>query len=452
MPQRKHTRPNVLFIICHDLGTQLGCYGDPSLRTANLDSLAEAGVRFDNYFSTTPLCSPSRGSILTGRYPHSNGLNGLTHRGFSLNPGERCLPELLAEAGYDTLLFGFQHEATDPGRLGYRWVSERGQPARCALITPKVAEFLRGYAGGGRAAPFFAMVGYSEVHRDFKQEWYQPDDPAKAFLPPYLTDTPEAREDFADFHGLIHAADASVGDLLRTLAETGLAEDTWVIFTTDHGVPFPRAKSTLYDPGIRTALIMRWPAGFASGRGRPGAQRGAREAGRLGARRGRGELLSNVDLLATLLDAAGVAVPPTVQGRSFWPLLAGGRYQKRDCIFAEKTYHDTYDPMRAVRSERYKYIRSYERRPWLPLPSDIRRSLSGRAMPAKYREPRDPEELYDLTCDPVEMENLAGKPEHEEVRRDLAGQLTRWQEETQDPLLVGSMPAPEGARVDPVPW
>ena len=447
MPQGKHTRPNVLFIICHDLGTQLGCYGDPSLRTTNLDSLTETGVRFDNYFCTTPLCSPSRGSILTGRYPHSNGLNGLTHRGFSLNPDERCLPELLAEAGYDTLLFGFQHEASDPRRLGYRWVSERGEPARCALITPKVAEFLRGYAGGarqpdagGREAPFLAMVGFSEVHRDFKHECYQPDDPAKVFLPPYLTDTPEVREDFADFHGLIHAADASVGDLLQTLAETGLAEDTWVIFTTDHGVPFPRAKSTLYDPGIRTALIMRWPAGFAGGRGRPPA------------RRGRGELLSNIDLLPTLLEAAGLAIPPAVQGRSFWPLLAGGRYQKRDCVFAEKTYHDTYDPMRAIRTERYKYIRSYERRPWLPLPTDIRRSLSGRAMPAKYREPRDPEELYDLTCDAVEMDNLAGKPEHEEVRRNLADRLTHWQQETQDPLLRGPMPAPEGAHVDPVPW
>jgi N-sulfoglucosamine sulfohydrolase len=452
MPAEKGTRPNVLFIICHDLGTQLGCYGDPSLRTANLDSLADAGVRFDNYFCTTPLCSPSRGSILTGRYPHSNGLNGLTHRGFCLNPDERCLPELLAEAGYDTRLFGFQHEAADPRRLGYHWVSERGEPARCALITPKVVEFLRGYAGGGRTAPFFTMVGFSEVHRDFKHEWYQPDDPAKVFLPPYLPDMPEVREDFADFHGLIHAADASVGDLLRALAETGLAESTWVIFTTDHGVPFPRAKSTLYDPGTRTALIMRWPAGFAGGRGRPGAQRGAREAGRLGARRGRGELLSNIDLLPTLLEAAGLAIPQAVQGRSFWPLLAGGRCRKRDSIFAEKTYHDTYDPMRAIRTERYKYIRSYEHRPWLPLPTDIRRSLSGRAMAAKYREPRDPEELYDLARDPLEMENLAGRPEHEAVRQELSRQLTRWQEETQDPLLAGPMSAPDGARVDEVPW
>jgi len=433
MAQRKSTRPNILFIICHDLGTQLGCYGDPSLRTVHLDRFAKAGVRFDNYFCTTPLCSPSRASILTGRYPHSNGVNGLTHRGFSLNSDERCLPELLAEAGYDTFLFGFQHEASDPRRLGYGWVSERGEPPRCALVTPKVTEFLRTRAGSQGKAPFFAMVGFSEVHRDFKQEFYQPDDPAKVFLPPYLRDTPEVREDFADFHGLIHAADASVGDLLRTLAESGFAESTWVIFTTDHGIPFPRAKSTLYDPGIRTALIMRWPAGFAGGRQF-------------------GELLSNIDLHPTILEAAGLAVPRAVEGRSFWPLVAGGRYQKRDCIFTEKTYHDTYDPMRAIRTERYKYIRSYERRPWLPLPTDIRRSLSGRAMPAKYRAPRDPEELYDLARDPSEMENLAGKPEAEDVRRELARQLTRWQEETRDPLLRGPMPAPAGARVDPVPW
>jgi len=426
-------RPNVLFIILHDLGTWLGCYGDPSLRTTNLDRLAEEGVRFDNYFCTTPLCSPSRGSIMTGRHPHVNGLNGLVHRGFSLNARERCLPQLLTEAGYETLLFGFQHEARDPARLGYQWVSDRQEANQCRFVTPLAADFLRERAGSGKKAPFFAMVGYQEVHRGFKQECYTPDDPADVSVPAYLPDTPEVREDIADFHGIIHAADTCVGELLKTLDETGLTENTWVIFTTDHGAAFPRAKSTLYDPGIRTACIMRRPARFGGGRVH-------------------GHLLSNVDMLPTLLEAADVSIPENVQGRSFLPLLTGGDYRRRDCIYAEKTYHDIYDPIRAIRTERYKYIRSYERRPWLPLPSDVRRSPSARSMPAKYREPRDPEELYDLDRDPLEMTNLIGDPEYKDVHRRLRDQLERWQQETNDPILLGPVELPEGGRIDPVPW
>ena len=163
-------RPNVLFVILHDLGTQLGCYGDPSLRTPNVDGLAAEGVRFENYFCTTPLCSPSRGSIMTGRHPHCNGLNGLVHRGFSLDSDEQALPQLLAKAGYETLLFGFQHEARDPARLGYQWISDRQRPFRCAHVTPLAVDFLRERASSGERQPFFAMVGWSEVHRPFKQE------------------------------------------------------------------------------------------------------------------------------------------------------------------------------------------------------------------------------------------------------------------------------------------
>jgi arylsulfatase A-like enzyme len=294
-------------------------------------------------------------------------------------------------------------------------------------------DFLKERARSDEKAPFLAMVGYTEVHRPFKQECYTPDDPAQVLLPAYLPDTPEVREDVADFHGLIHAADECVGELVKALDETGLAENTWVVFTTDHGAAFPRAKSTLYDPGIRTACIMRWPLGFEGGRTYS-------------------HLLSNVDMLPTLLEGAGVGAPENVEGRSFLPLLAGGDYEPRDCVYAEKTYHDIYDPMRAVRTERYKYIRSYEHRPWLPLPSDIRRSLSGRSMSAAYREPRDPGELYDLDTDPLEMTNLIGNPEYEEQHRQLAARLTAWQEETNDPILLGPMELPENGRVDPIPW
>jgi arylsulfatase A-like enzyme len=432
VPTPNDQRPNILFVILHDLGTHLGCYGNPSLRTTNIDQLAAEGVRLENYFCTTPLCSPSRASILTGRHPHQNGMNGLVHRGFSLKPSEQCLPKLLGEAGYRTLLFGFQHEARDPSRLGYQWVSDRQLPNGCATVTPMVLEFLRQEGRSSRRQPFFAMVGFQEVHRPFKGDRYTPDDPAAVHVPPYLPDTPEVREDLADFHGLIHAVDACVGAMTEELSASGLAENTWVIFTTDHGIAFPRAKSTLYDPGVRTACLMRWPAGLEGGRTFS-------------------QLLSNIDLLPTILRAIGASAPETVAGRSFFPLLADEEYQQRDCVFLEKSYHDIYDPIRAIRTERHKYIRNYEERPWLPLPSDIARSPSARTLRPEANDRRPAEELYDLKSDPLEATNLIGEPQLQDTLTDLRARMERWQRDTDDPILKGPIPLPAGARIDPAP-
>jgi len=419
--------PNILIIICHDLGQQLGSYGDPSLRTSNLDRLAEEGVRFENHFCTTPLCSPSRGSIITGRYPHTNGLIGLAHRGFDLNEGEMTVAHLLKAQGYETHLFGLEHEAREPDivKLGYEFI-HRERPFKCANVTPILVEFLKARAAK-EGRPFFAMTGYSEVHRRFDQEEYTPDDPKEVFIPPYLPDTPEVRLDIAQFHGLIHAVDSCVAEILGTLEEEGLAQNTWVIFTTDHGIAFPRAKSTLYDPGIKTALIMRWPKGFVGGK----VYR---------------ELMSNVDLLPTILEAIGAPIRENIEGKSFLALLRGQEYQPREEIFAEKTYHDIYDPIRAIRTKRFKYIRSFEKMPDLPLPSDIRKSLSARSIPQAFKGERAPVELYHLEADPNEMNNLAGKDEYAEIEKELSARLTKWLEETEDPILKGPIPAPPGAK------
>jgi arylsulfatase A-like enzyme len=236
------------------------------------------------------------------------------------------------------------------------------------------------------------------------------------------------RLDFAQFHGLIHAVDECVGKILKTLEAEGLAEDTWVIFTTDHGIAFPRAKSTLYDPGIKTALIMRWPRGFAGSKVYK-------------------ELFSNIDLLPTILEAIGVEVPESIQGKSFLGLLQGRKFKPREEIFAEKTYHDIYDPIRAIRTTRFKYIRSFEKMPNLPLPSDIRRSLSARSVPEEFKGERPPVELYDLEADPDEMNNLVGGPAYAEIEKELDARLTKWLEETNDPILKGPIPAPPGAKV-----
>ena len=345
--------PNILIIICHDLGQQLGSYGDPSLKTYNLDRLAEEGVRFENHFCTTPTCSPSRGSIMTGRYPHTNGLIGLAHRNFDLNEGEVTMAHLLKAQGYETHLFGLEHEAREPdiAKLGYEFLHRKKDSPRfrCAVVTPYLLEFLKA-RNGKEERPFFGMTGYIETHSPYDQEGYTPDDPKEVFIPPYLPDTPKVRLNIAQFHGLIHAVDGCVGEILKVLEERGLAEDTWVIFTADHGIGFPRAKGTLYDPGLKTALIMRWPKGFAGGKVYT-------------------ELLNNLDLLPTILEAVGAPIPENIQGKSFLALLQAREYRPRGEIFAESNYHVTYNPMRAVRTSRFKYIRNFDLRPDLPPPS-----------------------------------------------------------------------------------
>jgi len=412
--------PNILIIICHDLGQQLGCYGDPSLRTHNLDRLAQEGVRFENHFATTPTCSPSRGSIMTGRYPHTNGLIGLAHRGFDLNEGEVTMAHHLKAKGYETHLFGLEHEAREPdiAKLGYEFIHRKKDTPRfrCEVVTPYLLEFLN-TRNGKETRPFFAMTGYIETHSPYDYEGYKPDDPKEVFIPPYLPDTPEVRLKMAKFHGSIHLVDYWVGKILKLLEEKGLGENTWVIFTTDHGIGFPRAKGTLYDPGLKTSLIMRWPKGFAGGKVYT-------------------EILNNLDLLPTILEAIGAPIPENIQGKSFLALLEGRPFQAREEIFAESNYHVTYNPMRAIRTQRFKYIRNFALRPDLPPPAGI-----------AFQGKRASAELYDLKTDPNEMDNLAGKPEYAQAEKDLEHRLTKWMKETGDPILKGPVPAPPGVRL-----
>lgn len=414
-------RPNVIVMICHDLGRRLGCYGVPGLQTPNADRLADAGLRCTNEFATCPLCSPSRGGLISGCYPHCVGLNGLVNRGWDMLDGVPTLPQLLGQAGYDTILFGLQHEKQRPERLGYARHEHAQRPYLCSTIAPLVADFVA--ARRPDDPPFYASVGTFETHRPFADPRYRPDDPATVAVPAYLPDHPAVREDLADFHGLIHAADGAIGVILDAIERSPLAENTLFIFTSDHGIAFPRAKSTLYDSGLGTALLMRWPA-----RIRPGQVSDA--------------LLSNIDLAPTLLEVCGATAPPSIQGSSFAPLLAGEAFASRSEIFAEKSYHDAYDPRRLIRTERWSYIRNFADGPMLPLPKDIAASPSATALGPDIDAPRPREELYDLAADPDQFHNLADDPAHAGTLTQLRERLRRWQEETGDPLLVGPIPEP----------
>lgn len=417
-------RPNLLLIHWSDLGRHLGTYGVRSVPSPNVDRLAAEGIRFDRAFATAPLCSPARGALFTGRYPHANGLMGNAHRGWAYHPGERTLPMLLAAAGYHTALAGLQHEGDNPEALGFAETVSDPTPAAegCVEVTDAVVRWLGGRAG--RRQPFLVTVGFHEVHRPYPPGRYPPGDRAAVDVPAYLPDNPWTRADLAAFQAAIRLADLQVGRIVERLDRLGLAASTWVIFTTDHGIPFPRAKSSLYDPGIEVALVMRMPDGAP----RPDAAT---------------RLFSHVDLVPTILDRLGVAVPPTVQGVSHARWLAGdGDAPGRREVFAEKTYHDVYDPMRCVRTERWKYIRSFTERPLLTLPADIEASPTRRGYGDDHLRHRPVEELYDLRDDPGERENVVDEASCATIRADLAGRMLRWRHETGDPLLRGPVPAP----------
>ena len=412
-------RPNILLITVHDLGTRLGCYGVENVPSPRLDAFAAGGVRLRRNFATATFCSPSRGSIIGGQYPHVNGLMGLCNLGWEWPPENHSLAKVLGAAGYETFLFGFQHESQTEhvDRLGFQHVSDRKQSNLCRTVIPTVEEFLKSHEGD---QPFYARVGTSEVHRAFDR--YVPEDPAAVSLPPHIKDTPGARQDFAMYDGCIREMDTYIGRLFDALDEGGLRDNTLAVFTTDHGSPFPRAKATTYDPGIRTALLMQWPGALPEGRVVD-------------------ELISNVDLFPTLCEIAGADIPVNIQGRSFLPLLTGGNYTPRDCIFAEKHTHAE-DVKRAIRTERFKYIRNLSPGPLLHLPCDLESSLTRRDMGNDHLAPRPEVELYDLDADPNETNNLAGDPAYAAVEAGLAARLRLIQEETNDPILAGPIPRP----------
>ncbi len=392
-------RPNIVKVICHDLGQYVGCLGAP-IETPNIDALAREGVLFSNYCCTAAQCSPSRGSIMTGRYPHNNGLVGLAHIGWEIGANEVTLPMYLNRAGYHTRLI--------------RTVAEA------------LAGFLRGEAQENQ--PFFVSCGVAEPHRPYEREGYDRDDPDTLTPLPYLPDRPGIREDLAGLHGLIWRLDEAVGTMREALDASGLADNTVFIFTTDHGIAMPRAKGTCYDPGLHTTLIMRWPGQFAGGRVH-------------------NELLTNCDLLPTILDLAGADVPPQVDGRSFLGLLDEDDYEPRDHVFCEMTWHDQYNPMRGIRTTRYKYIRNFGRRPLVYMPADIYVAPAGEEMKEDfYNSVRPEEELYDLQRDPLEQHNVIDEPDYQDVAWQLRTRVYNWMVETNDPLLYGDYPPTRAQR------
>lgn len=412
------SRPNVILFVTHDTGRFLSPYGVETVQTPNLARLAVESVLFENAFCTAPQCSPSRAALVTGRYPHANGVMGLTHQDYawSFKPTERPAAMLFGEGGYQTWLLGLQHETVDAFSLGFDHVD-------LGFSVDNLASQLESaLAQHDDAEPFFCQMGSFETHRPWTQPGIPPDESLGITVPPYLHDGPETRAEIAAFQGMVRHLDQEFAAVLALLDERGLRNNTILVVTTDHGIAMPMAKSTLRDPGIETMLMMRWPDS--------GWVHGARLA----------DLVSNVDILPTLLDACGLDIPGTIQGASFLPLLEGRTGGGRESVFAEKTFHDCYDPMRGVRTERYKYIRYFEKSTHHPIPGDIVNGGASRELGRVARV--GSEELFDLELDPNERRNLAEDAQHQELVEEMRTRLAGWMRETEDPLLEGPIGSP----------
>src|SRR6478735_4285902 len=383
-------RPNIVYLHSHDTGRHIQPYGH-QVPTPNIQRLADQGLLFRQAFSAAPVCSGSRAALLTGEYSHTNGMLGLAHRGYRLADYDHHLVHTLREAGYTSTLIGEQHLSSDPNDIGYDRIVEIDS-THAAHVAPATAALLR----DAPKEPFFLSVGFFETHRDY----FEPTSVRDALysLPPAnLPDTPETRRDMAAYKASARSLDQGVGAVLDAVPD-----NTLVILTTDHGLAFPGSKATLTDRGIGVMLIIRGP-GFRDGKVSD-------------------ELVSQIDLFPTICELAGIERPEWVRGRS---LLDA---ERNDAVFAEITFHAAYEPQRAVRTKRYKYIRRFDNGhagPVLPNIDDspskdylLARGLADRVLAS--------EELFDLVFDPNEANNLVDDPAHAGVLAELRGRLLDW--------------------------
>ena len=415
--------PNIVYLHSHDTGRYVQPYGH-QIQTPNIQRLADQGLLFRQAFCAAPSCSGSRACLLTGQWAHVNGMTGLAHRGWTLSDYGRHILHPLREAGYWSALIGEQHLSKEPEALGYDHVVEIGT-TKVHSIAPAAQQLIRSRP----PQPVFLSVGFFETHREF----FEPSSVRDALYgapPAHLPDTPEIRADMAAFKASARSFDQGVGAVLHALDEQGLADDTLIVLTTDHGLPFPGAKGSLSDRGLGVLLIMRGPGGFHGGH--------VVDA-----------LVSHLDLYPTLCELAGARVPVDTHGVSLLPLVRRAAREVRDELFAELTYHAAYDPMRAIRTRRHKLIRHFGER-LLPVLPNVDDSPSKDLLVAAgwAEQPRPRLELYDLLADPIEMRNLAYDDAFSEVLDALSARLDAWMEETSDPLLDGPVPVPLGGVVN----
>ncbi|MGQ9575330.1 MAG: sulfatase family protein [Thermoguttaceae bacterium] len=440
-------RRNVVLFVADDHGRDAGCYGNPAIRTPNLDRLAAEGTRFEYAFCTTASCSASRSVILTGLHNHANGQYGHEHSYHHFRSFDRIksLPVLLREAGYRTVRIGKFHVGPEP-------VYPFEQPLPGNPRSPvEMAEQCRPVLAAKDPRPFFLYFCTADPHRSgqFAEDLpgrpdrfgnrpkgypgvhevlYQPKD---VIVPPFLPDSPECRAELAQYYQAVSRLDQGLGRLVQILKETGQYDRTLIVYLSDNGIAFPGAKTTLYEPGIRLPCIVRSPDQKRRGLVSPA-------------------MITWADITPTILEFAGVRPEKgAFHGRSFLGVLDQPTPEGWDEIFASHTFHEItmYYPMRVVRGRQYKLIWNIAHGLSYPFASDLWESPTWQGV-HRRGEPffgkrrvdaylhRPAFELYDLAADPHEVHNLAGDPHYTPVLDQMKTKLRAFQKQTGDPWIL----------------
>lgn len=430
-PRAEPARPRHLFLFVSDdhSAIDVGCYGNRDVHTPNMDRLAREGVRFENGYTPVGVCKPSRSALYTGLMPHRNGALGFD----PVRAEAPTWPELLRPELCATGMIGKLNTKPVERFRFERWVRPKAVADTREVAAMKAAfeELIDGFAGRRMAI----VVNLKDPHRPFRGPFDDPGysgapvphDPAALALPLHLYDTPQTRAELASYYDAIWRLDRNLGALLDVLDARELAHDSLVVFTSDNGQPFPFAKTTLYEAGIRLPFLARWPA--------------AVRAGRVA-----GEFVSLIDLLPTAADAFDVAPAPDFDGRSLLPMLRGEAAPWREFIVGQHTQHLVGDPTpsRSLRVGRFKYILNIK--PDEEFANNVLdHSATWKSWMAAAREQpalrermlalihRPAEELYDLESDAFELRNLAGEAAHAATLEALRAQLLGWMRSEGDP-------------------
>ncbi|MEI9917493.1 MAG: sulfatase [Bacteroidota bacterium] len=412
-------RPNIILIIADDISwDDIGCYGNKFVRTPNLDRMAAEGLRFTNAFVTSSSCSPSRSSIITGRYPHNTGAAEL-HT--PLPAHLVYFPELLKNSGYYTAQAGKWHEGLNTKRAYDTLIAgdvngAGGEDQWISLLKDRPKE-----------KAFFMWFAPYDAHREWQADEHNAHKPSDLEVPATLVDTEGTRIDLAAYYSEIERLDSSIGQLEKELQAQGIADNTMIIFMADNGRPFPGSKTRLYDRGVKTPLIIKWPARI-------------RQTGKVC-----NSLVSSIDIAPTILDIATGPAPESMQGKSFLSLLNSPAKKFRNYVFTEHNWHDYEAYERAVRTEKFLYIINGRPQFANQGPLDAVNSPSFKALlnaKAKgtltpiqkdlFTAPRSPEEFFNVIDDPLQQLNVSTNPKFFRDINKLRKVMQQWQDETAD--------------------
>ena len=418
-------RPNIVFFIADDVSQDdFGCYGHPVIKTPHIDSLSANGMRFDNAYLTTSSCSPSRCSIISGRYPHNTGAPELHVR---LPLEQVRFPELLREAGYYTVLSCKNHMFGNKDRA-FDQITRGGGPGN-------EKDWVSHVQDRPKEKPFFFWFASTDAHRSWSISEEAPKyDPKDVIIPPYLVDTPVTREDLTCYYHEVSRFDHYIGLVTAELKKEGVLENTMIVVAADNGRPFPRCKSRMYDSGIKTPWVVHFPEVIKN----PAITQ---------------SLISVIDLSATCLELAGIKSPESIQGRSFLPILKTPETTIREVVFAEHNWHVYRNHERMVRFGDYLYIKNnfhnqpnlcYESDDHYPAGEELWKAhAAGKTQPDQqqvFANPCPPEELFQVTEDPHQLSNLVEDKKHTKALNQARSLLAKWMEQTGDSIPANPTP------------